>query len=189
MAALREAAPQRQPQHGAALSAAHGLPGAKLSRDPGGGTSRPHLYSREISAEGGRGGRRRKEEPPPPLPRAGAGDGVGRGSRALTPRSGMCGVFPFPQPLARAWPLRCPRICQPGRPRLPLGSPGRAPPQPRGACALQRGWGFPGSRGSCRIPRTLAPFLRNEHSTAVFLFCLLGKALPAICERFLAMFH
>ncbi|KAL2302602.1 hypothetical protein Nmel_010031 [Mimus melanotis] len=90
MTALPEGAPQRQPQHGAALPAASGLP-AKLSRDPGGGTFRPHLCSREISAEGGgggRGGRRRKEEPPLPLPRAGAGDGVGRGSRALTLRSG-----------------------------------------------------------------------------------------------------
>lgn len=109
MAALPEGAPQGQPQHGAALPAANCLPAAraKLSREPSGSTSPPRLSSREISAEGGgRGGRRRKEEPPPPLPpRAGAGDGVGRGSRALTPRSGTCGVSPFPQPPARAWPL------------------------------------------------------------------------------------
>ncbi|XP_068052695.1 NEDD8-conjugating enzyme UBE2F isoform X2 [Anomalospiza imberbis] len=46
----------------------------------------PPGLSRDLLC-GRRRRKRRKEEPPPPLPRAGAGDGVGRGCRALTPRS------------------------------------------------------------------------------------------------------
>lgn len=138
MAALPEWAPQRQPQHGTALPAASGLPRQTLARSRRGHFP-PHLCSREISAEGGGRGRRRKEEPPPPLPRAGAGDGVGRGSRALTLRSGTCGLSPFPQPPARAWPLWLSPHLLARQASAPAGVPrARSLTAPRSPCLAER---------------------------------------------------